>query len=95
VPVDGLIFFIALLAVAGYSGYVAVLVTRANFYSTGQKIAQVLLALLVPVLGTITVHWMYRLHLAPAKKPDRAFTPQDDDRTGTAAGGMPPHAPLD
>ena len=72
------VFFVALFAVATYGAYVAALVVRADFYTRPQKTAQVLLALLVPLLGPLVVHWFYRLHLAKPHKADRAFIPQRD-----------------
>lgn len=72
------IFFAALLAVAAYGAYVATLIVRADFYTRPQKTAQVLLALLVPLLGPLVVHWFYKMHRAPQNTADRAFIPQQD-----------------
>ena len=85
------VFFVALFAVATYGAYVAALVVRADFYTRPQKTAQVLLALLVPLLGPIVVHWFYRLHLTQPHKADRAFIPQDEPAHDMARA---PHRPL-
>jgi high-affinity K+ transport system ATPase subunit B len=62
-----------------YVLYVATLVFRADFYSRSQKTWQLLLAVLVPLIGTGLVHWFHSLHRAPPEKVDHALTPQHLD----------------
>jgi purine-cytosine permease-like protein len=60
----------------GYASYVGALVIQADFYTRWQKFVQCLLILLVPLSGTVIVHWFFRLHHAQPERPDRAFIPQ-------------------
>jgi hypothetical protein len=63
-------------ALVGYASYVGALVIQADFYTRRQKFAQCLLILLVPLIGTVIVHWFFKLHHAQPGGPDRAFIPQ-------------------
>lgn len=64
-------------ALIGYACYVVALVIRADFYSLRQKIAQIILVLLLPLVGAVLVHWFLLLHRAEPDAPDRAFIPQN------------------
>jgi len=72
----------ALVAAFSYSIWVAVLVWRADFYSSSQKAAQVGIALLIPLLGAILVHGLLRSHAAE-KHQDEKFVANRDDHTAT------------
>ena len=76
----GLVF----TAVAAYSIWVALLIARSNYYSRGQKAAQIAVALLVPLVGPILCHSLVRSHTARSDKRDPQFTPnrRDDVATG-------------
>jgi hypothetical protein len=52
---------------------------RADYYSRGQKNAQVIILLCLPLLGGIIVHWFLRLHQAGPNAPDRRFIPQQQE----------------
>jgi hypothetical protein len=70
----GIVLLIA--GVVAYPCYVFTLVVRADFYSRNQKLAQIILLLSVPVVGTAIVHWFHMLHRARPERADRAFIPQ-------------------
>ena len=73
-----LLMLLVTSAAVGYAVYIAAMVMRADFYSRTQKVMQCVLILLLPVVGTILVHWFLRLHKAQPDKPDRAFVPQKE-----------------
>jgi hypothetical protein len=62
----------------GYVGYVGALVIQADFYSRPQKLLQLVIILLLPLLGVLVVHWFYRMHRAEPYRHDRGFIPQHD-----------------
>ena len=54
---------VALLLVAvaaGYGAFVSILVIRAPAYCERQKVAQILVAWLIPVIGAAMAHWLAR-----------------------------------
>ncbi len=69
---------VALTISATYAAYVGFLVLKADCYSRSQKIAQVILAILIPFLGPLWVHLFLKQHLASPVTPDRNFVPQRD-----------------
>jgi phosphate/sulfate permease len=60
----------------GYACYVATEVVRADFYSRAQKIAQVVLVVVIPIIGAALVHWFLSLHRTPSETTDPRFIPQ-------------------
>jgi hypothetical protein len=46
-----------LVCLAAYSAFVSYLVIRAEAYSSQQKLIQVLVVWLLPLLGSVVVHW--------------------------------------
>jgi hypothetical protein len=70
-----------------YAGWVASLVARADFYSKGQKTAQIFLAFLIPVLGAMVVHGLLRSHTARPTPSDRNFVPQKMPEPENVLGG--------
>jgi hypothetical protein len=70
-----------LILMLGYSWYVAALVVRSNLYSSRQKITQVILVFVIPIIGAILAHAL----LTPKKvssPPDRDFIPQGEPSVG-------------
>ncbi|MDR6427325.1 hypothetical protein J2738_003480 [Variovorax paradoxus] len=75
----GLAFAAALLV---YDVYVVTLVLRSDAFGRSQKLAQIALVLLLPVIGAAIVHWFAREGVAPLPRPDREFVPQDRPTLG-------------
>jgi hypothetical protein len=74
-----LLVLVVTSGLVGYAGLVAALVLRADFYSKPQKAMQIALILLLPLVGTILVHWFLRLHMAKPEKADGAFIRQEQN----------------
>jgi len=68
--------WIAITAALAYQAFVSVLVVRAIEYERHQKLIQLGLIWLVPVLGAGIVHVFAWSHRQPAREYDRNFTPQ-------------------
>ena len=76
-------FWGALLAVLlGYNAYVTVSLVRAHFYTRRQKLTQLLLLWLVPVLGATCVHWFVRHGTGSLPRSDREFVAQEKPPLG-------------
>ena len=71
-----LVFCIGAVGVVLYQTFVTVRLLRFAGYSAGQKIAQLCLVWLLPLLGTYIVHAVIRTTEARVKPRDRDFTPQ-------------------
>jgi hypothetical protein len=62
------LFIAVVLAAVVYAGFVSYLVVRAPTYSSSQKVVQVIVVWLLPVLGTAVVHWFAK-HGAAEQPP--------------------------
>jgi hypothetical protein len=67
-------------AVTGYGACIGILVMRADFYTKGQKIAQLVLILALPILGALVAHLIFRQQQASPLPVDRNFIPQQGPR---------------
>ena len=68
---------IGILVVVLYQIFVTMRLIDFTGYSSGQKIAQLLLIWLLPLYGTWIVHAVMRSTEASIDPADRDFTPQD------------------
>ncbi len=79
---------LALLALfttlALYQAYVSVRLIRSTDYEPNQKLAQLLLVWLIPLLGATAVHWFlsHGTSHSPPDKPDRNHIPQAPNHRG-------------
>jgi hypothetical protein len=60
-----------------YQLFISLLVVRSASFSGGQKIAQVFLIWLLPVLGAFTAHWVIHSTQGRAPVRDRSFIRED------------------
>ena len=77
-----LLLGIGLAAAALYQLFVTVRLIKFAGYSIGQKIAQVLLIWLLPLLGAWIVHVVIRTTEKAPPAADRDFTPQGPQSVG-------------
>lgn len=77
----GLLIATAATVIGAFGIWVAILVSRAEVYSPSQKLAQIAIAIIIPLFGAALVHAMLRGYSAGAK--DRRFTPDRRDDTAT------------
>jgi len=66
------LWILGALAIA-YQLFVSVLVLRSTFSSKGQKVAQILLIWIVPLLGAFIAHWVVHSTEEKALAIDRNF----------------------
>jgi len=67
------------LFVLAYEAYAVILVCRASAYSRSQKVAQVAMVLLLPLLGAVIAHWFATHGVSPLPQADRQFEPREVD----------------
>jgi hypothetical protein len=71
-------FAVLAAAVTGYQVWVSWMVLRYSEYSRAQRIAQLLLVWLVPVIGAVAVHLVLYGFTARVRRRDDYFTPEDN-----------------
>ena len=65
-----------------YQVVVSVLVVRSAFYDLRQKLAQLALIWLLPLLGALLAHWFATRGASPLPRHDSEFVPQDKPTLG-------------
>jgi hypothetical protein len=83
---------VAVLALVAFNLIVTVRAFRADFLSRNQKVAQIFLVWLVPLLGAISISMFLRAH-EKTSRSGSGYVPNENDYPGVNL--YPPHGPSD
>lgn len=87
-----LVLTAAAALVLAYQTWVTVKLARADDLSRTQRIAQIAIVWLVPLIGGILCHWFYRLH-GVYERPQELGYPKGDTYDGVEKSDVLHHIP--
>lgn len=76
-PIATKVFLFAVTVLCLYQGYVSWHVARSTAFTRKQKVIQLALVWLLPLIGAIVVHWFATVGAEDAPEDDKDFVRQD------------------